>query len=308
MWLFKFVFLYLVILLTALSTVAQDDSDAIPQAQPRPMPTSVTVQQDIILERYFSSINQGNVGLIRLVGPDIFRAQLTFLNVRYPFFEISDGEWYSFLVVNMDVQPREYELTIFVERENSDLNLNEIVKVDSAGYITQEFDMLGDLAIWVDPEVESAEYTKLDAIVEDTSLKALWGARGFDLPLDSKVASGFGTFRILNESFPTRHTGWDQQAPMGTPISGVATGNVVFAGELDIRGNYVMVDHGYGVYSGYAHLSQIHVTRGQTITKGQIVGMSGNTGRSGGAHLHWEMIVNGEWVDSRAFVKMWLPS
>ena len=68
-----------------------------------------------------------------------------------------------------------------------------------------------------------------------------------------------------------------------------------------------MIDHGYGVYSGYAHFSQIHVTRGQTITAGQVLGMSGNTGRSSGAHLHWEMVVNGEWVDSLAFIEMWMP-
>ena len=208
----------------------------------------------------------------------------------------------------MDIQPRDYEITILVERSNSDLFLSEVVKVESAEYITQEFDMLGELADLVDPEVESAEYAKLNVIVADTSLEPLWDATGFDLPLDSKIASGFGTYRLLNQSIQTRHTGWDQQAPMGTPIGAVATGKVVFAGKLDIRGNYVMIDHGYGVYSGYAHLSQIHVTRGQTIVKGQVVGMSGNTGRSGGAHLHWEMKVNDEWIDGRAFVDVWLPS
>lgn len=306
--LFRLLFVYLVIIFPITSTFAQDDIDAIAQARPHPMPTSVTVDEDITLERYFPSINQGSVGLIRLTGPDIVQAQLTFINVDYPFFEMSDNEWYLFLVVNMDVQPRDYDVTILLERINSNLILNEVVKVESAGYITQEFEMLGDLAELIDPELESDEFTKLDAIIEDTSFEILWDAKGFDLPLDSQVASSFGTYRLLNQSISTRHTGWDQQAPMGTPIGVVASGKVVFAGKLDIRGNYVMIDHGYGVYSGYAHLSQIHVTRGQTIAKGQVVGMSGNTGRSGGAHLHWEMIVNGEWIDSRAFVDMWLPS
>lgn len=306
--LFKFLVLYMVIIFPITSTFAQDDIDAIAQARPRPMPTSVTVDGDIILERYFPSINQGSVGLIRLTGPDIVQAQLTFINADYPFFEMSDAEWYLFLVANMDVQPRDYEVTILVERSNSNLILNEVVKVESAGYITQEFEMIGDLEELIDPELESKEFTKLDAITENISFEVLWDAKGFDLPLDSEIASSFGTYRLLNQSIRTRHTGWDQQAPMGTPIGAVATGKVVFAGKLDIRGNYVMIDHGYGVYSGYAHLSQIHVTQGQTITKGQIVGMSGNTGRSDGAHLHWEMVVNGEWIDSRSFVNMWFPS
>jgi len=308
MQLFKFLLVYIVIIYPITSPFAQDDIDAIAQAQPRPMPTSVTVDGDITLERYFPSIHQGSVGLIRLTGSDIVQAQLVFLNVNYPFFEISNNEWYSFLVANMDIQPRDYEVTILVERSNSKLILNEVVKVESAGYITQEFEMLGDLAELINPELESDEFTQLDAITENISFEALWDAKGFDLPLDSEIASSFGTYRLLNQSIRTRHTGWDQQAPMGTPIGVVATGKVVFAGKLDIRGNYVMIDHGYGVYSGYAHLSQIHVTRGQTIVKGQVVGMSGNTGRSGGAHLHWEMKVNDEWIDGRAFVDVWLPS
>lgn len=304
----KFILINMTMILTVISAFAQDDIDAIPQARPRPMPASVTIENNITIERYFTSIKQGSVGLVRLTGPDIIQAQLSFLNNHYSFFEFSDNEWYSFLVANMDIQPRDYEVTISIERQSSHLDISQIVTVESANYITQEFDMLGDLAELVDPELESDEFSKIDAIIEDTSFEILWDAMGFDLPLDSQVASGFGTYRLLNQSISTRHTGWDQQASMGTAIKAVATGKVVFAGELDIRGNYVMVDHGYGVYSGYAHLSQIHVIPGQTITKGQIVGMSGNTGRSGGAHLHWEMLINGEWIDSRAFMKMWLPS
>lgn len=294
--------------LSSISAFTQDDMDAIPQARPHPMPTSVTIEGDITIERFFPSVKQGTVGLVRLTGPDVVQAQLIFLNNHYSFFQLSDDEWYSFFVANMDIQPRDYEVTISIERQSNNLSISQIVTVESADYITQEFDMLGDLAELVDPELENAEFTKIYAIIENNISKALWDATGFDLPLDSQVASSFGTYRLLNQSISTRHTGWDQQAPMGTAIKAVGTGKVIFAGKLDIRGNYVMVDHGYGVYSGYAHLSQIHVTRGQSITKGQIVGMSGNTGRSGGAHLHWEMLVNGEWVDSRMFVKMWLPS
>ena len=302
------VLLAVIFTLSSILAFTQDDMDAIPQARPHPMPTSVTVEGDIIIERFFPSIKQGTVGLVRLIGPDVVQAQLIFLNNQYSFFQFSDNEWYLFLVANMDVQPRDYEVTISIERQSNNLDISQIVKVESADYITEEFDMLGDLAELVDPDLEKAEYTKIDGIIENISSEALWDATGFGLPLDSQVASSFGTYRLLNQSISTRHTGWDQQAPMGTAIKTVGTGRVIFAGELDIRGNYVLVDHGYGIYSGYAHLSQIHVTSGQSITKGQIVGMSGNTGRSGGAHLHWEMLVNGEWVDSRMFVKMWLPS
>ena len=87
----------------------------------------------------------------------------------------------------------------------------------------------------------------------------------------------------------------------------MAGGTAAFAGHLDIRGNYIVINHGWGVYTGYAHLSQINVERGQTITAGQIIGLTGNSGRSSGPHLHWEVAVNGEWIDGSLFLDTWLP-
>lgn len=308
MYLSKFIALLVVLLLLISPSLTQDDIDATAQPEPRPMPTSVKVEGDITLERYFPSITQGGVGLIRLAGSDIVQARIFFLDAEYPFFEVPGDGWYTFVVANMDVQPRDYEVAILIERANDNTTLNETITVESAGYITQNFDIPGDRAYLADPEIERAEFAKLDAITEGVTLETLWGETGFNLPLDADITANFGTYRVLNEAMQTRHTGWDQRAPVGTPVRAIGAGRVAFAGLLDIRGNYVMIDHGYGVYSGYAHFSQIHVTRGQTIAEGQILGMSGNTGRSSGPHLHWEMVVNGEWVDSLAFIEMWLPS
>lgn len=295
------------LLLTLQPAFAQDDIDATAQPQPRPMPTSVMVEGDLTLEHYFASITQGGVGVIRLVGDDITRARLFFLNAEYPFFEVADDGWYVFIVANMDTQARVYDMSILVERPDGNTTLNSSITIESANYILQNFDIPGDRGYLADPEVERAEFARLDAITETVTDEFLWGDTGFDLPVDSDITSGFGIYRVLNNTMQTRHTGGDQIAPVGTPIASIASGRVAFAGPMEIRGNYVMIDHGYGVYSGYAHFSQIHVTRGQSIEKGQIIGMSGNTGRSSGPHLHWEMIVNGEWVDSLAFVEMWVP-
>jgi hypothetical protein len=303
----KIIVVCLILLLLTLPTFTQDDIDATEQPQPRPMPTTVQVTDDFTLELYFPSIIQGGVGLVRLAGDNIDQARLFFVNQEYPFFQIADDGWYTFAVANMDVQPRDYEVTILVESPDGNVTLTEMITVESAGYITQNFDIPGDRSYLADPEIERAEFAKLDAITEGVTLETLWGETGFSLPIDSEISSGFGAYRVLNDAMQTRHTGWDQRAPVGTPIQAIAAGQIAFAGQLDIRGNYIMIDHGYGVYSGYAHFSQIHVTRGQTISAGQVLGMSGNTGRSSGAHLHWEMIVNGEWVDGLAFIEMWMP-
>lgn len=297
-----------VVLLLSFPALSQDDIDATDQPQPRPMPTSVLVEGDVTVEFYFPSIIQGGVGLVRVSAPDITQARAFFLNAEYPFWQVADDGWYALVVVNMDTQPRDYEMTVLVEQPSGNVTVTHMLTVESAGYITQNFDIPGDRAYLADPEVERAEFAKIDAITEGVTLETLWGDTGFSLPLDAEITSGFGAYRVLNNAMQTRHTGWDQRAPVGTPIRSIAAGRVAFAGQLDIRGNYVMIDHGYGVYSGYAHFSQVHVTRGQTISEGQILGMSGNTGRSSGPHLHWEMVVNGEWVDSLAFIEMWLPS
>ncbi len=78
-------------------------------------------------------------------------------------------------------------------------------------------------------------------------------------------------------------------------------GRVVLAQQLQVRGNMVIIDHGGGLYSGYAHLSSFNVSEGQMVEAGDIVGMSGNTGLSTGPHLHWEMAIDGVWLDALRF-------
>lgn len=295
-------------LLCMLSAQSQDDMDAIPQPRPRPMPTAVMVAADLRLEFYFPSLIQGEVGLVRLEAEEIERAQVFFLGAEHPFFQVEGDAWYAFAVARMDARIRDYSLMVIVERGADSITFNRTVKVESAGYITQDFNIPGDRSYLANPEVERTEFAKLDVITADITPAMLWDARGFARPLESETSSPFGAYRVLNQVMQTRHTGWDQRAPVGTPIQAAAAGRVAFAGRLDIRGNYVIIDHGHGVYSGYAHFSQTHVTRGQAVAAGQIIGMSGNTGRSSGPHLHWEMVVNGEWVDGLAFIEMWLPS
>jgi murein DD-endopeptidase MepM/ murein hydrolase activator NlpD len=77
---------------------------------------------------------------------------------------------------------------------------------------------------------------------------------------------------------------------------------IALAEPLNVRGNAVVIDHGGGVFSGYWHLSEIKVTPGQTIALGDIIGLSGNTGLSTGAHLHWELRIYGIAVDPLQFL------
>jgi len=288
-------------------TFAQEETQAA-TIIPRPPATSVQTQDTLSLERYFTTLIQGQVGLYHLLGENIAEARVLLRGHEYPFLAADNDGWYSFVVADIDAQPRDYPISVIAQmNDGSVIRFDDTVTVESADFPRLNFDVAPNIGYLTNPVLERNEYAKLDSLIDVTTSERYWSDTGFVLPVDTPVTSGFGQYRILNGAVQTRHTGWDQSVPVGTPVSPMAAGEVVFAGQLDIRGNYVLINHGWGVYTGYAHFSQINVERGQMVEHGQIIGLSGSTGRSGGPHLHWEVAVNGQWIDGKLFSEMWLP-
>ena len=93
------------------------------------------------------------------------------------------------------------------------------------------------------------------------------------------------------------HQGFDLAALRTNPIPAGNRGRVVYAGPLGIYGNAVLLDHGLGLFSLYGHMSEIAVTRGATVERGEILGKTGETGLAGGDHLHFSMLLHGVYVD-----------
>jgi len=291
--------------MTIFATAQESTSEVEP---PRPIPATTATSDGLLLERYFSALQQGQVGLLRLSGEGIQEARVLFRGKQYPFYELTGDGWFALLVADIDAQPRDYNLSVLARlADGTDVTFDGLLTVETGGWVRQNFEVPPALSYLTDPAIERNEYARLDALMETPTTNRLWSERLWRLPVDAPLTSGFGQYRILNQNVQTRHTGWDHSVPTGTPVQAIASGTVVYAGRLDIRGNYVFIDHGWGVYSGYAHFSQINVERGQTIEAGQTIGASGNTGRSSGPHLHWEIAVNGEWVDSLLFIETWLP-
>ncbi len=112
-------------------------------------------------------------------------------------------------------------------------------------------------------------------------------ADSFRRPVPDKVNSRFGKKRVLNGLPRAPHSGTDFRSPSGRLIRSPAKGDVVFSGDLYYTGNTVIIDHGGGLYSLYAHLLQPLCSLGQRLEPGQPLGKVGSTGRSTGAHLHW---------------------
>ena len=121
-------------------------------------------------------------------------------------------------------------------------------------------------------------------------------ASGLIWPVNGPVVSGFGM------RWGRMHTGIDIAVPYGTPIHASAAGRVIYAGWLGGYGNLVVVDHGRGLATAYAHQSRIGVTNGQTLAQGQVLGYVGCTGHCFGPHLHFEVRVNGTPVDPLGYL------
>jgi murein DD-endopeptidase MepM/ murein hydrolase activator NlpD len=98
------------------------------------------------------------------------------------------------------------------------------------------------------------------------------------------------------------HEGIDIAAPAGTPIRAAAAGTVIYAGWLGGYGNLIVLDHGSGLSTAYAHQSALAAGQGQQVAQGQVIGYVGDTGHSFGPHLHFEVRVNGVPVDPLGYL------
>lgn len=143
------------------------------------------------------------------------------------------------------------------------------------------------------PAVQDAEFDLLANLTDTVTLTRQWSGP-FSIPAAAAMNSPFGTRRSYNGGpISAYHSGADFASAPGTSIFAAANGTVVLADTLNIRGNAVVLDHGWGIYSLYAHLTTINVALGNSVATGDIIGTAGSTGRVTGPHLHWEIWVNG---------------
>jgi murein DD-endopeptidase MepM/ murein hydrolase activator NlpD len=171
-------------------------------------------------------------------------------------------------------------------------------------YEFQEIVVSQEKADVLTPDVVVAEREHVVSIWSQVSPDLLW-REVFQRPIsvDYATTSPFGTRRTYSVAdIGNFHAGQDFGAPEGTLILAPAPGVVVLAEPLAVRGNAVILDHGQGVFSGYWHMSEINVALGMQVAVGDVLGLTGNTGLSTGAHLHWELRIDGVAVDPLQFL------
>jgi murein DD-endopeptidase MepM/ murein hydrolase activator NlpD len=155
----------------------------------------------------------------------------------------------------------------------------------------------------LDPTVTEPEIQNITALTAPFTPTSYWNGF-FTSPSVNPdcFTSRYGTrrtYKVINSDIevPGFHSGLDFCGGEGLQIFAPAAGRVVFAAPLTVRGNATIIDHGLGVYSGIWHQSEQFVNVGDLVEQGQVIGLVGKTGRATGAHLHWEVWVNGVQVN-----------
>lgn len=184
-----------------------------------------------------------------------------------------------------------------------DFNIEQNILLASGGYRKEELTVVEQTTI--EQNVIDTENSQIQQILNPVSTEKLWTDK-FRFPVDGSLSddtigfsSYFGNRRSYNNGLLIGfHGGLDFKVVLMTlNIYAPSPGRVVFAGPMAIRGNATFIDHGQGIYSGYAHQSEIKVAVGDMVQTGQIIGTIGQTGRVTGPHLHWDIWVNGSQVD-----------
>ncbi len=159
----------------------------------------------------------------------------------------------------------------------------------------------------VNPPKELAERIAREAKLGRAALQSQSGGRAPALPLVRPVpglfTSVYGKSRYFNGQFRGRHGGVDMRAKEGTPVKAAADGAVTLAANFWFAGNCVYLDHGAGFVTFYCHMSQLKVKTGDRIKAGDAIGLSGQTGRVTGPHLHFSTIWQGEFFDPAAIME-----
>jgi len=260
-------------------------------------PVTITLQ--------FAAIRQGTVGLVRVAGEDLAEVRAVFQERVFQFYPDQAG-FTGLISAAMEQDVGTYNMQVWVRHgDGTAERIDQDVQVNYGEFGRFDIILPASMMPLLQPDINQAEKDKLFNIAGRFTPERYY-TEGFILPSAAEQIGWFGTWRLYNQSFWYQHTGLDMKMAIGTPIVAAASGRVMLSEMVAIRGGFVLIDHGWGIYTGYAHLSERYVVPGQWVKQGDVLGLSGLNGRSSGAHLHWEVMAGGVWVDPLTFLDLGL--
>ena len=218
-----------------------------------------------------------------------------------PVLVASDhSQWYAVVGLPLDMMPGSHELSVKIGGETK----AQYFVVNPKNYPEQHLTLKDTSKV----QLSTADMARADremSVIQE--LKHHWrAAQDTDLaliiPVEGRLAGRFGLRRFFNCEPRLPHAGLDVAVARGTPIKASAQGKVLAVDDYFFNGKTIFVDHGNGLITMYCHLERIDVKTGESVNKGQLLGLSGKTGRATGPHLHWSVVLNGAMVDPELFI------
>ena len=257
-------------------------------------------------EVYLSSSNipQGDLALIRVKGTDRETPLMTWMKKKISLVPNQrKTDWYGFVSADLKANPGKYQVLINMHPSGSKKDIE--IRITEKKYGVRRLTLPKKM---VDLDAQTLKRVRK----ESGKMKMLWVAPfakplwegPFVRPVPGEVIGPFGRSSIINEQPRSPHSGVDLRAKRGTPIKTMNNGMVALVGDHFFTGLTVVIDHGGGIQSMYFHLDKILVEVNQRVTKGEVIGLVGSTGRATGPHLHLGVRVNGARVDPLGLTKI----
>ncbi len=251
------------------------------------------------------SIENGGVSRLRYLGEPPATA-IARCNGKVIHLTPDAGGATALVGVDLDTSPGDYPVTVeVVDSSGHSALLETALQVRAATRPVERLTLPEAMVSPRDPEILrriDRERAQIDQLLAGRSPAAAIPV--FELPVPDPAGSVFGLRRVLNGQPRSPHAGLDFRSPAGRPVRVAAPGRVVFAGDLYYSGTTVIVDHGDGLFSQYAHLQELRCRVGQDLIQGDVVGIVGSTGRATGPHLHWALRLRGDRVDPLAVLAL----
>ena len=227
-----------------------------------------------------------------------------FDTAQVKFFSRPDGSARAFVGLPFDRSAGQFPLSARVQTSRGEQVLRATVNAKTRYYPTQRIRMRNSATA---AKMNNKAALRAEKLLVQSKMKNSYGAPLWNgswiTPTRGTASSAYGRRRYVNGKWWGQHNGADIKAPGGAPVLASNSGRVVMSAYLPaLRGNCVVLDHGCNVFSIYMHLSRRDVAEGESVGRGQRVGLLGSTGFSTGAHLHWEVRVGWEPVDPNRVV------
>ncbi len=254
------------------------------------------------------SLKQGEVLLVNVeTNTGIRMISGTMFNKPVHFYHNSKKNGYTALVgIDMDTKPDRYKLTLHLEdKKGKKTTKGYRIRVKPANFGTQELTLPPDKVTLDEETLKKVEIEKekIGKVWNIFTEGHLWNGN-FIPPVAGKMSGDFGLRRVINSEPKNPHTGVDVDAPEGAPVQASNSGRVVFTDQQFFSGKTLVINHGLGLFTMYFHLSEILVTEGEIVKKGELIAKVGNTGRATGPHLHWGVRLNGARINPVSLVNL----